>query len=64
MKIIFYLLLALFSVAAWSCPNCHTAIDEGNRPPYTIIFLGLFICLTYIPFFILFRAAKKFDPKN
>jgi hypothetical protein len=51
-------------MTAWACPNCHTSIDEANKTPYTIIFLGLFILLTYIPFYILFRAAKKFDPHN
>lgn len=54
----------VFPVAVLACPNCNTALTEGNRPPYTLIILGVFIALTYIPFYIIFRAAKKYDPKN
>ncbi len=54
----------LVPAAVWACPNCNTGLGEENKPPYTIIILGIFIALIYIPFFILFRAAKKYDPKN
>ena len=47
-----------------ACPNCNTGLGEENRPPWTLIILGVFVALIYIPFFILFRAAKKYDPKN
>lgn len=60
-------LTALFlfiPMTIWACPNCHTAVSDANKPPYTLIILGVFICLTYVPFVILFRAAKKYDPKN
>lgn len=61
------LLTALFflvPVTVWACPNCTTGLDEANKPPYTLIILGVFICLIYIPFYMLFRAAKTYDPKN
>jgi len=51
-------------MTVWACPNCNTGVADANKPPYTIIILGLFIALTYVPFYILFRAAKKYDPKN
>jgi hypothetical protein len=54
----------LIPAAVWACPNCNTGIDQPGRPPYTLIILGIFIALTYIPFYILFRAAKKYDPHN
>jgi hypothetical protein len=58
-----FLFFAPFAV--WACPNCNNAVGEAaNKPPYTIIILGIFIALIYIPFYILFRAAKKYDPKN
>ena len=56
-------LLMVWSTAVLACPNCHASINNG-KPPYTIIILGVFILVTYIPFYLLFRAAKKYDPKN
>jgi hypothetical protein len=53
----------MLSTAVLACPNCHASINNG-KPPYTIIILGVFILVTYIPFYLLFRAAKKYDPKN
>jgi len=57
------LLLLFMTSTVWACPNCH-AYGDANKPPYTIIILGLFILITYIPFYFLFSAAKKYDPKN
>jgi hypothetical protein len=57
------LILMLISGVLWACPNCHP-IESGNKPPYTLIILGVFILVTYIPFYLLFSAAKKYDPKN
>ena len=57
-------IFSLLPMTVWACPNCHTAVSDSNKPPYTLIILGVFICLIYIPFFILFRAAKTYDPKN
>jgi len=53
----------VWSTVVLACPNCHAAINDG-KPPYTIIILGVFVLVTYIPFYLLFRAAKKYDPKN
>jgi hypothetical protein len=64
MNKLFVLFFSLVPVTVWACPNCHTAVSDSNKPPYTLIILGVFICLTYIPFYILFRAAKTYDPKN
>lgn len=56
--------ILLTSVAAWACPNCNDTVSSVPKPPYTLIILAIFILSTYVPFTILFRAAKKFDPKN
>jgi hypothetical protein len=62
-KLLLVSLLFIWPVAALACPNCHAALNDG-KPPYTVIILGIFILVTYIPFYILFSAAKKYDPKN
>jgi hypothetical protein len=62
-RLLFVCLLFVWPVAALACPNCHAALNDG-KPPYTVIILGIFILVTYIPFYILFSAAKKYDPKN
>ena len=56
-------LLLVFTVTAWACPGCDSAAAAKNQPPYTLYILGGFILMTYIPFYILFRATKKYDPK-
>ena len=65
MKKIFFLLLLLLPALALACPGCNddfSTLKTGVKPlPYTFIILGIFVLLTYIPLFILFRAAKKFD---
>lgn len=59
------LILMFVSVAAWACPGCDSAAStKAGQPPWTLIILGAFIFLTYIPFYILFRSAKKYDPSN
>jgi hypothetical protein len=66
MKFIVLTYLFLHPISLLACPAC-AAGDAGskiNQTPYTVIILGCFILLTYIPFYFLFRAAKKFDPKN
>jgi hypothetical protein len=63
--LLFFAFLTLPS-AALACPACAGG-DAGSKisqTPTTVIILGCFILLTYIPFYFLFRAAKKFDPKN
>jgi hypothetical protein len=56
-------LLMFATVATWACPGCDSAAGAKDQPPYTLYILGGFILLTYIPFYILFRSAKKYDPK-
>ncbi len=61
------LVVMFFSWGAQACPNCHDVVATNSDPkglPYTFIILSIFIALSYIPIFILFRAAKKYDPKN
>jgi hypothetical protein len=62
----FFLTLLFLPLDLLACPACAGGSPGAklNQPPYTIIILGCFIVLTYIPFYLLFRAAKKFDPKN
>jgi hypothetical protein len=57
-------LFLLVPVSVWACPNCNTGLGDANKPPYTLIILGIFVALTYVPFYLLFRAAKTYDPKN
>ena len=63
MKFVLTFIIVLLPALAWACPNCH-ALADNSKPPYTLIILGIFIALTYIPMYILFRAFKKYDPKN
>jgi hypothetical protein len=53
----------MFALACPACAGGNPGAD-GTKPPYTLIILGIFILLTYIPFYFLFRAAKKYDPQN
>ena len=62
-KTLLTMLLWGLSTAVMACPNCHAMVTK-NKPPYTLFILGVFILLTYIPFYILFSAAKRYDPKN
>ncbi len=58
-------LLMFVSFAAWACPGCDSAAaTKAGQPPWTLYILGGFVLSTYIPFYILFRSAKKYDPKN
>lgn len=59
-----FLILSLVSMTVWACPNCHDTVGKVAGPPWTLIIVGCFILFTYVPFYILFRAAKTFDPKN
>jgi hypothetical protein len=64
MRNFFTFLFFLLPMTVLACPNCHTSVSDESKPPYTLIILGLFIVVTYIPFYVLFSAAKKYDPKN
>jgi len=63
-KTLLSLLITFFTMTVWACPNCHDTVGKVSGPPWTLIIVGVFILSTYIPFYILFRAAKKFDPHN
>jgi hypothetical protein len=54
------LLFSLFSFAAWACPGCAGG-SADNKSMSTVWILGIFILLTYIPFYLLYRIIKKFD---
>ncbi|MBY0515942.1 MAG: hypothetical protein K2P81_03465 [Bacteriovoracaceae bacterium] len=60
-KILAVLFMMLVSVSALACPYCQGA---AKKPPYTLYIIGGFVLLTYVPFYLLFRSAKKYDPKN
>ncbi len=62
-KTLFAGLFFLLPVTVLACPNSHAALNN-NKPPYTLIIVGVFVLVTYIPYYILFRATKKYDPKN
>jgi hypothetical protein len=64
MKKIFSLILFFSTAVVWACPNCHTAVEKANKPPYTLIILGIFILSIYIPMYILFNASRKYDPSK
>lgn len=60
------LAIFLFPMTLLACPACAGG-DAGQKAtgiPNTVIILGCFIVATYVPFYLLFRAAKKFEPKN
>lgn len=59
-KLVWALVFSLISLNTWACPNCYSY--DPNKPPYTLIIVGIFILITYIPFYLLFRAMKKYDP--
>jgi hypothetical protein len=64
MKNLIFIVFSLFTITAWACPGCDSAAANKNQPPYTLIILGCFILLTYIPFYIFYRSAKNFDPSK
>jgi hypothetical protein len=60
------LTLLLIPGRVLACPTCSDIVTEGpsNGLPKTFLILCIFIGLIYIPLFMLFRAAKTYDPKN
>lgn len=66
MKLFLIVVPLLLPMVALACPGCYDMVNSNNTkaPPYTFIILGTFILLAYIPFYILFRAAKKYDPEK
>lgn len=64
LKFLFSLILFIPS-SLLACPACAGGdVGSVSKTPYTVIILGCFIVLTYIPFYLLFRAAKKYAPEN
>lgn len=63
-RIVFALLLMTLSITAWACPGCAGSDMGKDKTPWTLIILSIFILLTYIPFYMIFKATKKYDPKN
>lgn len=61
MKSVFTLFISLLSWSVWACPNCHEVVSTTAdvRSPWTLIILGCFIALTYIPMYLFFRLIKK-----
>lgn len=53
-----------FIQVAWGCPNCPASPDD-NGPLGLFAILAVFIALTYIPLFMIYRKAflkrKKFQ---
>ncbi len=65
-KTLIVIILSLLPMSLLACPACASG-DVGSgasKVPYTLIILSCFILLTYIPFYLLFRAAKKYEPNN
>lgn len=58
--------MTFYPMLSIACPACAGGAPGAklNQTPYSLIILGTFILLTYIPFYLFFRATKKFDPKN
>jgi hypothetical protein len=68
MKKLLIISLSLLPVLALACPGCNDDFSSVNNsvqpPPYNFMILGGFIVSTYVPFYLLFRAAKKYEPKD
>ena len=61
MKVFALITFLLFSMTAGACPNCHETVKMGAKgPPYTLIILGIFVAMTYIPMYFFFRMTKKY----
>ncbi|MFZ4713123.1 MAG: hypothetical protein ACOYL6_05410 [Bacteriovoracaceae bacterium] len=59
-NLLLLVVIFLFSVAAWACPGCAGGSADG-KSINTVWILSIFILLTYIPFYLLFRITKKYD---
>ena len=57
LKFLSFLALIVFSSTASACPNCAGSDNAADK--YTIYVLAVFILLTYIPFYIIFKTAAK-----
>lgn len=65
MKLTSLIMFVLVPAPLLACPACAGGSPgEASKFPYTLVILSTFILLTYIPFYLLFRAAKKYEPKE
>jgi len=57
---IFLLFILFYQANLWACPTCA---GSGNNKAdvNTVIILGCFIILTYVPFYLIFRLIKKYQ---
>ncbi len=63
-RIVLAFVLLTLSFTAWACPGCAGSDMGKDKTPWTLIILSTFIVCTYVPFYMLYRATKKYDPKN
>lgn len=48
-----------------ACPACAGGtINSPSQSSSTLIILGSFILLTYIPFYLFYKATKKYSPDS
>lgn len=59
MKAITTLILLFFiNFSIWACPACAGSM-QNESDKYIVVALGVFILLTYIPFYILYSTIIK-----
>ncbi len=56
-------LILLGSNLVLSCPYCAGS-SENPQDKYLFYIITIFIILTYIPFYLIFRMGKKFAKKD
>ncbi len=64
---IFLTLICFIPAAVLACPYCNDSVSANgsvNSSSNMLLIIGIFVLLSYIPFYILFRAAKKYEPKE
>lgn len=52
------LLFLFFSDVVFACPGCAGSM-ENSKDNYVVLILAIFILLTYIPFYFLYRMIIK-----
>lgn len=62
MKKLIYSVILFFSSVAMACPNCSGSDNAVDK--YTVVILGVFILLTYIPFYLFFKFCRKYSNVN
>jgi len=67
MRKILLALVCYLPLSLLACPGCYDSVSSNpgaKQTPWTFIVIGIFILLSYIPFYILLRAAKKYEPQE